>query len=124
MNQPTMMELIEEAVENPTMRMYLDAGDTTSEGVVEWEADNLNFVAELHNALCSNGYSSASPICQSIDDACFVWDEEASIPKENLCMVVGQGHRHSEEDWAKRLEWALQFLYEDLEYSVQARIQQ
>ena len=124
MSQPTMMELIEETVENPAIRMYVDAGDTSSEGVVEWEADNLNFVAELHNTLCAKGYKSASPICQSIEDVCFVWDEEASIPKENLCMVVGQGHRHSEEDWAKRLGWALRFLYEDLEKSSQAGIQQ
>ena len=124
MSQPTMMELIEETMKKPTIRMYLDAGDTSSEGVVEWEADNLNFVADLHNALCANGYASASPICQSIDEACFVWDEDASIPKENLCMVVGQGHRHSEEDWSKRLGWALRFLYEDLEKSSQAGIQQ
>ena len=123
-NNPTMMEMVDDMVERPNIRIYLDAGDTSSEGVVEWEADNLNFVAELHNTLCVKGYRSASPIFQSIEDACFVWNEDAPIPKEDLCMVVGQGHRHSEEDWAKRLGWALRFLYEDLGKSSQAGIQQ
>ena len=122
MEHPTMMEIVEDTVEKPNIRMYLDAGDTSSEGIVEWDADNLNFVAKLHNTLCTYGYSSASPISRSMDDVLLLWDEEMPIPTERLCMVVGKGHRHSEEDWAKRLGWALQFLYEDLESSTQAKI--
>ncbi|MAA77761.1 MAG: hypothetical protein CL916_00760 [Deltaproteobacteria bacterium] len=124
MENPSMMEIVENTIEIPNIRIYLDAGDTNSEGIIEWEADNLKFVADLHNTLCSCGYNSSAPIAKSIEDSVFVWDEEAPIPKERVCMVVGKGHRHREEDWAKRMRWALRFLYEDLEKSMSARIQQ
>ena len=42
-----------------------------------------------------------------------LWDEDVSIPKK-ICAWVGQGHRHSEEDWAKAVGLGT-FLYEDLE---------
>lgn len=123
MENPSMMELVEHTSTRPDIRMYLDAGDTNSEGMLEWEADNLNFVAALHNVLCSCGYNSTAPRSQSIEDSFFVWDEQAPVPKETLCMVVGQGHRHREEDWARRLGWALRFLYADVEQLMSERIQ-
>ena len=124
MSNPSMMEIVKNTKDIPNIRIYLDAGDTSAEGVVEWEADNLNFVAALHNVLCARGYPSAAPTSASIEDALFAWDAEASVPKDPVCMIVGQGHRHCEEDWARRLGWALRFLYQELEKSTQARIQQ
>ena len=125
MDAPSMMELVDLSQSMPNLRMYLDAGDTCGEGEMKWEADNLNFVAELHGVLCRYGYQSASPEQISLEEGLLrEWDDEAKIPTEDICMVVGRGHRHREEDWAKRLGWALRFLYDDVERSMSTRIQE
>lgn len=125
MEHPSMMELVEQSKTKPNLRMYLDAGDTSGEGEMKWEADNLSVVSQLHDMLCECGYLSASPTDISLHKGSLrEWSENSMIPMENVCMVVGRGHRHREEDWAKRLRWALQFLYDDLERSMSIRIQE
>jgi len=115
MEDPSMMEIIASTQNQPDIKIYLDSGDSDREGTVRFDADNLNFVDCVHDALCAQGWNSASPVGIDLDsDRLQQWDEEQEIPSEKVCMIVGKGHQHREEDWAKRVGWALRFLYTDL----------
>jgi len=115
MNNPSLMERIVETAEKPTLRIYLDSGDCDGAGVARFDADNLNFVDAVHQALCEQGWSSASPKHVNWEeDKMHNWDPTSAVPTEELCMIVGRGHQHREEDWALRVRWALRFLYADL----------
>jgi len=115
MDNPSLMERIAETKKKPNLRIYLDSGDCDGAGVARFDADNLNFVDAVHHALCEQGWHSASP--SHIDwegNEMHNWEPRSTVPTEELCMVVGRGHQHREEDWALRVRWALRFLYADL----------
>ena len=115
MKDPAMEEIVRSASIYPKVRIYLDAGDTNSEGVRHIFADNLKYVDALHAVLCSSGYVSSSPKHVDLEQENLIaWDEERIVPSFDLCMIVGVGHQHREEDWAKRVGWALRFLYADV----------
>jgi enterochelin esterase-like enzyme len=131
----SMLDIVNSATSLPTLKIYLDSGDTNQDGTSTYASDARVYTEYLRNQLISKGWSGRSewlesgetaPINYSVDTPqeqipTLWWSADTPQdysdyfdylkPQNNLLHLVGQQHKHNEPAWSQRVNAAFIYLF-------------